>query len=105
MIKNSYTAKKTTTEKNRVIGDRKNAEAEAGRPVKPESSILANIPITTRIYIARAVDTMFDQLVIGTDKIAIEDEDIPGDFYTLTVKSGRLILRKLGEPPEESQGD
>ena len=47
------------------------------------------------MYTGEGIDTIFAEFVVGTDKIAIEDEDIPGDFYTISIKSGRLIVRKI----------
>lgn len=60
-----------------------------------EKSILGKLPITTSIYTGSAVDALFDGLVIGTKQIAIEDEEIPGEFYSISVRSGRLFIERI----------
>ena len=32
---------------------------------------------------------------ISSEKIALEDEEVPGVFYTITIRNQRLVVRKL----------
>ncbi len=59
----------------------------------PTKKVLGNLPVTTELYTGADVDALLEASRL------IEDEDIPGDFYMISIKSGRLIVRKIQEQP------
>ena len=62
-------------------------------------SQLKDIPITTRLYTAEDVDNIISQLIIiGRKRIVIPDMDIEGDYYAITMRSGRLKIEKVDDP-------
>lgn len=60
---------------------------------------LKDIPITTRFYTAEDIDEILSQLIIiGKDGIIIPDRDIIGDYYSISMRSGRLSIEKVDGP-------
>ncbi len=62
-------------------------------------SRLKDIPITTHLYTAEDIDKIISQLIIiGRKRIIIPDMDIDGDYYAITMRSGRLKIEKVDNP-------
>lgn len=80
------TGKSSSRKTTRTTKEKKARDISKSPPTK---KILGELPVTTELYSAADVDVL-----IANGKL-LEDEDIPGDFYTISIKSGRLIVKKV----------
>lgn len=55
----------------------------------PTKKQLGTINVSTEMYTGADIDAL-----LAANRL-IEDEDIPGDFYIISMKSGRLIVKKV----------
>lgn len=85
--KKTSSVQKVTREKKKVE-EEKVEKSPRDTPTKKQ---LGTITVTTEMYTGADVDAL-----LAANRL-IEDEDIPGDFYMLSIKSGRLIVRKVEE--------
>lgn len=81
------TGKSSSRKTTRTTKEKKARDISTKSP--PTKKILGELPVTTELYSAADVD-----MLIADGKL-LEDEDIPGDFYTISIKSGRLIVKKV----------
>ena len=82
------TGKSSSRKTTRTTREKKTRDISPKSPL-PTKKILGELPVTTELYSAADVDKLI------ADGKLLEDEDIPGDFYTISIKSGRLIVKKV----------
>lgn len=74
----------------KTSGEKKAIEVQNDNPrTAPTKKVLGNLNVSTELYTGADVDALLEANRL------IEDEDIPGDFYMISIKSGRLIVRKV----------
>ena len=79
------TTKNTEKEEKAIVA----VEDSSNTRAAPTKKVLGNLHVSTELYTGADIDALLEANRL------IEDEDIPGDFYFLSIKSGRLIIRKV----------